>query len=760
MTGTREIEFNFTPCDFLRPFKGHLPGLASVQSSPRQSFPNMFLHSGASLHGHEYSNKQAPVAQQHTHHRSPLLRSAFAAPKPRPISLDGAASQPPSAVEFSRRPVSECIPRIVEPVVRFLEPLDSEDDDDLPTPMTEDVVSVSGSEFSDCSHPSEAASTPRRRRSRSRRPARTTTTYALAYPAPRFAAKSRVVKKVAPKLYLQLQEVSADKRPKPIIDVFPSSRIAGPVIAPRLAKRFPRLFGPKGELGSTDVVLMRSEDYDTVSEDADSDEEECGLEKRQPVAVLSPVRKLERTEIVLDDGSVWVAKPLPTGSFDFVHVNAHGVTTTARWVRRSSPKPASQQASEGSASRSSQMTIDPSETKYTFSIINPLSRRHPVMATLTPAFLNIQDSYTSVSTSSGRYPPSKPLGRANTLATPHRSSPLRPTSVRSLSMNAAGDDSDNAATLPEPANERAVHPVDDATKLLISVTAVWIALQSGWSPFYLPTVLPPSDHHTESVASGSATTSPPTTRLGRRGTRSRGNSFEITNLGPPPHAGPSNLSSASVGLRSRDQSPVGSLCSGTHLPPWWETRRATYPATSPPPAARSATPDLPSPLPRRATSTGAAFMERARIASINRVEEQSDAEQHKQCPRILSGGGQRTMIRHSIGATPTPAQEPVTEAESKVSDKTVDRSFKVNIASHSQPERQVQSAYYPPPQPQQASRNAKHASIHMAPAQLKPLMVVPEVPMVAEPHRKANFSTKMKNIGHWFRRLGAHSGTH
>jgi hypothetical protein len=450
----------------------------------------------------------------------------------------------------------------------------------------------------------------------------------------------------------------------------------------------------------------------------------------------------------LDDGSVWVAKPLPTGSVDFVHVNAHGVATTARWVKTTTSSKKTQQTSEGSASKYGQ-TEATLQAKYRFSIINPLSRRHPVMATLTPEFLSIQDSYMSVSASSGRYPPSKPiLGRANTLAAPHRPSPLRPTSVRSLSMNAASEyDSDDSASVPEPQTERTSHPVDNATKLLISVTAVWIALQGGWSPYYTP----PADHGSSVESTvGSATTSP-SSKLGRRGTRSRGDSIEIANL--PPHGHPT--SPLPGGLHSREQSPVRNFCSGTHLPAWWETRTTSSPivptTVSPPPPVRSPTPDLSSFKPRRATSTGAAFMQRSRIASFNRAEEDSDPEHTKHRARCLSGGGQRTTARHSIGAAPTtPVQKAVLEAGPNVHPAPRDRSYQVSINNrlNDQP---------PGPRQGESSGNAKHVppkpQPKMAlpgpnPAPAPPLQVPPRQP------QRRPFGTKVRD---WFRRLGTHS---
>jgi hypothetical protein len=738
----------------------------------------MFLHSGASLHGHEYSDRPAP-AGQHTFKRSPLLRSAFATPKPRPLSLD--AAKPPAAVE-PRRPFSDFVARLPETVVRFLEP---EDKETLATSMTEDTVSVmSSSDLSDSSQPSEATTvtpleTPRRRRSRtSSRASRKTTTLALAYPAPRFAGKKRVVQKVAPKLFLQLQEVSLNKRPKPVIDVFPSSRIAGPVIAPRLVKRLPGLVGPKGELGSADVVLMRSEAYDTVSEDVDSDDEEGRLGQRQPVAVLSPVKKSGQTEIVLDDGSVWVARPLPTGSFDFVRTDQHGNTITARWARRPVSKTAPTSADLASKA---DRTTPVSDVKYTFSIMNPDSRRHPVMATLTPQFLDIQDTYVSVSTSSSRYPPCRPLGRSVTMTLAQQQSSnttsTKPTLARAVSTSAAeqGYEARHVQT-PEPDTERTTHPVDEATKLLISVTAVFLALESGWSPYFRPQTYPTADRADSGITSSTMTDRPSSRCRPSQNRRNSSDECHGDTLTQDLRKG-SALSSLGSGPRSRDDSPAKSLVTPVAPAPWCE------PTQSPPSVTDQCLSQTPTrPPPRRAISTGAAFMQRALIASVQQVEI-SDSEHQptksKPCgPRILSGSTQMektkdmAMTRHSM---PIPsfrilpndmvAAQPVDRVVVTVGGEDL-RDNPTRSRSGKERKRKVQSAYYPASPPMVTPQSdASGVELVAGPApqlasQPNPQYQVPAMVVDGRQGTERGFGGKMRSLGHWFRRLGHNGHTH
>ncbi|KAJ0307955.1 hypothetical protein COL516b_003930 [Colletotrichum fioriniae] len=393
----------------------------------------MFLHSGASLHGHEYSNKTATSGNQPARRHillrsslgaSPLQRSSFSTDETetptqrvnRRLSLQ----EPASAARPVRRirPVSDFVQR-KDLVVRF---------EEEPTVVGDETHGLDGVSEDEGSLVSEISDTSTRR----------------------FVS-------IRPRLLLQLQQLSNDKRPMPAIDVVPSSMIAGTVILPRLARRFPKMFRVKGQLGMNGLILAKSEDYDNNADDSDSDEKD--LDKRDLVAVISPVSSRkegerrdsgEQTEIVLADGSVWTATQTSNGSYDFVHVDETGQTTIARWARRSA-RPLS------TATCSAASITAPSEYKFTFSILDPQLRRHPVMATLTPANLEILDNYTTVSQSSGRYPPTRPF-----------------------SMDLSGDKG-----IPSPpsashgATQRETHPVDEATRILITVTSVWVSLRHG-----------------------------------------------------------------------------------------------------------------------------------------------------------------------------------------------------------------------------------------------------------------------------------------
>lgn len=327
--------------------------------------------------------------------------------------------------------------------------------------MTEDEPSFYDSDASQ----TPSTSRPRRRRNTSRKSSH----YLLARPAPKRGSKKHLFKNIRPRLLFQLQELPANQRPRPAIDVFPASLIAGPIVTARYINLFPRIFGAKGELSPRDLILLKSEDYDTGLSDSEEEDENVGA-RREPLAILSPVRGQDCDEIVMEDGTVWRATPGPKGSYNFLYTDKHGITQTARWAKRNSTRsgPSTAVHNPKSPNRlSSSATIatsdgasaaEPGDYKYTFSLINPLSRRHPILASLTTRSLEVFEDYTTVSSSQGRYPPSRPMSY-NFDSPSSKDFPPSPLSAE------------------EPSAERQTHPLDEMTRKLITVTGLWLALR-------------------------------------------------------------------------------------------------------------------------------------------------------------------------------------------------------------------------------------------------------------------------------------------
>ncbi|TWU75002.1 hypothetical protein ED733_005987 [Metarhizium rileyi] len=428
----------------------------------------MFLHSGASLHGHEYSIKRSTSAPLQPPRRLPTLKSAL-----RPLAssdssetdyfslrsedqrnqcreLTYGTDRSPSLV-LRQRAASNSYTR-KELAVRFRD-LGM---DQVHTPSaSEDEESVTGSEFLD-GH----IEMPTRRKKRRRLP-RKSTRYALAQPAPQLRTKQRRLVQIRPRLLLQLQEIG-DRRAIPAFDLIPSQLVAGALIIPKLSKRFPRMFHANAELSQNDVLLVRSEDYSSTSGMVPVRTENGGryLQGRDVCAVISalPEDCEHSVEIVLEDGVPWYASPMANGSYEFTRTHDDGETITARWVHRSNGSTRNSIASfEPSSSTRSSVHDTLLDSRWTFSIIDPSSRRHPIMGNLTAETVEVYDCYTTLSASSGRFPPTRPFGSE---------------------IAGLGQSPSPAESIPE---SRATLEVLPDQKVLMVATASWIRLhQQGW----------------------------------------------------------------------------------------------------------------------------------------------------------------------------------------------------------------------------------------------------------------------------------------
>ncbi|QUC16436.1 uncharacterized protein UV8b_00677 [Ustilaginoidea virens] len=295
---------------------------------------------------------------------------------------------------------------------------------DHATSGSEDEESIGGSELTD-----GAADATIRRKPRARMP-RKSTRYAVAQPAPQLRTKQRHLVQILPRLLLQLQEIG-DKRAIPAFDLIPAQLVAGTLIIPKLAKHFPRIFHANAELSQNDVLLVRSEDYASTTPKHSSLHRENARRLRHDkeiIAVISapsPKGRGEAAEIILEDGLPWSASIMANGSYEFTRIDEDGQVATARW---------------------------------TFSIIDPSSRRHPILGSLTMETLEVYDSYVTLSTSSGRFPPSRPFGP--------QAAGVREQSTSSVSFSNSSD-----------SQSRVTVEVLPAQKALMIATASWIQLQ-------------------------------------------------------------------------------------------------------------------------------------------------------------------------------------------------------------------------------------------------------------------------------------------
>lgn len=287
-----------------------------------------------------------------------------------------------------------------------------------------------------------------KRRSASSR-TRTKTAFRLCHPPPVHIHKQRL--HIRPRVLLQLQKISKAARPTPIFEVLPSV-----IFAPRLARHFPRTFKGKAGLGLDDLVVVSSENYevqDLQSDDMDDLFDEK-WEKREIVAAICQPSKDNypygqgETEICLHHGTSWTASQRRNGAYEFACTDDCGNRTVARWV----PK-------QSKSDRTSSISSTPEEKKFNFSILNPNSRRHAVIATLDCQTIEVSDSYSQPSTS----------------LSSQASSP--PTTSSSLI-------SDGQETPCIEAGQAVRDPieVDDSLRTLIIISGIWVAFREGFSP--------------------------------------------------------------------------------------------------------------------------------------------------------------------------------------------------------------------------------------------------------------------------------------
>ncbi|KAM0479034.1 hypothetical protein ACHAPX_005013 [Trichoderma viride] len=436
----------------------------------------MIVHSGASLHGHEFSTPPTdqPPARRFaflsalrplsdvepiSRHSTPAPDAADSLPA-RPVSVEP-AHNPRSALAVRRRTTSD-----IGHTVRFREP-----DSDVvvhSNAPSEDEESLVGSEVSD---QTDASIRLKKRKRGPRKSAK----YALAFPAPQLRTKQRAFFHIRPRVLLQLQELG-EKRAIPAFDVVPSSLIAGTLIIPALTKLYPRMFYAKPHLGQNDLLLVRSEDYGVPHshhhphlhhhhDNTDNNSHNKNLDHQDVLAVVSTTSDDDYVEIVFQDGSTWTSSRMANGSYEFNHVNEQGENIKARWVKRSlmSPRASWGSANTATTAPSSPTTPTAPDSRWTFSIIDPSTRRHPIQGILNSTSLEVFDTYNTMSTSSGIYPPTRGFGS---------------------DMSGISEEDTTSIT-----DERTTLEVSEYNKTLMMATATWVSLrQRGWPASATPKI--------------------------------------------------------------------------------------------------------------------------------------------------------------------------------------------------------------------------------------------------------------------------------
>lgn len=274
----------------------------------------------------------------------------------------------------------------------------------------------------------EASPKPDYRARRKSHP-RSKTTYQLALPAPGLSKRF-----FRPKLLLQLQRVSGTPRPLPTWDVLPG--IHGLRRRNRLGIT----------LGLSDIIIVPSDSHDgtvgamgddrSACSDDSADYRDARDNNEDLVAAICFRRKA--AEIALRDASHWRPEHLPNGSYQFTCSNEHG-SQTVRWVLR--------RKSSARYSGSLAASDNPFDEckRFSFSVIDPHTRRHPIMAWMTRNSIDVLDEYPVLGTTE---------------------------SCRSSSDGEAG-----------PSSEPDMAETDKLIRSLIVVTGIYVAVREGWSRY-------------------------------------------------------------------------------------------------------------------------------------------------------------------------------------------------------------------------------------------------------------------------------------
>ncbi|KAI9863987.1 MAG: hypothetical protein M1824_006025 [Vezdaea acicularis] len=393
--------------------------------------------------------------------------------------------------------------------------------------------------------------------------ARSKTSYHFAHPAPILSQKQKL--HIRPRLLLQLQKLSDARRPEPVLDVIPPSTFAS-----KLAQRCPAPFRGKDRLGPNDLIIMSSEEYEEPVRNSGKSNEESDEERwsgREVVGTICQMKKGEggtsgKAEISLHDGSLWEATPLLNGSYEFTSVDEHGIKTTARWVVR---RPPNHRRFSTALSGVNPLSLD-EDKRLNFSLINPNSRRHPIIASLGRSSIDILDSYPTTSSSTAIHPPTSP--------------------IRTLSSqtNASLDDRD-----PPDRQERRTEYTSPSLRTLITVTAIWVAFRENWSQNF---------HYQDAMSTPPS--APPVYTVPRKPMRT-------TSM--PVNPGNATVATSNTDQTARSRNSIGNriIHSGSHL-----LRHSSISSRASSPSGKeNVNVQSTRAQPTRANSTGGAFIQRA-----------------------------------------------------------------------------------------------------------------------------------------------------
>ncbi|WEW60776.1 hypothetical protein PRK78_006264 [Emydomyces testavorans] len=319
----------------------------------------------------------------------------------------------------------------------------------------------------------EAPLPPRKRQAR-----RSKTSFRFAHPPPSTHRRLRI----RPRLLLQLQHISQSSRPIAALDVIPSS-----FFGTRSTRKVSNPCRGRDRIGPNDLVIIPSDSYGPLN-----DKERSSFDiERDLIAIIShPLKEDYKSkglvEICMGQGGLWEITAHSNSVYEFTCTDKNGLRRCARWVLR------------GKESRNSTGSVparDSDSKRFTFSVIDPTTRRHPVIAWMTGNGIDVLDQY-----------------------------PTTFVSMRSPSTSISSPSSSAPVQEHKPLSDHNNIEIDSQLRTLIVVTGIWVALREGWSRY-------PLSSQTEETVSRSQSTKTPPTKLQPQMLKTDGNNSEI---GAPP----------------------------------------------------------------------------------------------------------------------------------------------------------------------------------------------------------------------------------
>ncbi|KAF2478512.1 hypothetical protein BDY17DRAFT_306071 [Neohortaea acidophila] len=252
------------------------------------------------------------------------------------------------------------------------------------------------------------------------------TSYSICHPPPASTTRQKLHRR--PRSLLQLHRLSSHARPSPAFEVIPSANYSV-----RLTRAITKLFPTRHARCASDLVVLKAEAYSSLESDEERDASDI-------IALICTGRKDDahagsRAKICFADGREWEAYTTLTGGYELFTTDEHGLGVTVRWV----PKKCKESGRK----------------KFNFSTISPNSRRHPVIATLDRARVDINDTF-KIPNASAATPLSTPRQAATPLAD----------------------------TMAEEAEETDQCETDDRLREVIAVSSMWVTFKEGWSPTF------------------------------------------------------------------------------------------------------------------------------------------------------------------------------------------------------------------------------------------------------------------------------------